>query len=342
MVKLIENASKDPKVLAIKQTLYRVSGESPIVKSLGQAAENGKQVTVLVELKARFDEENNIQWARRLEKSGCHVIYGLVGLKTHSKITLIVRNEEDGIRRYVHLGTGNYNDITAKLYTDMGLLTCDNYIGADASAVFNSLSGYTDVPKLNKIVMAPTMLRNKFVELIRRESEYAIKGKKSKIIAKMNSLIDTDIINEIDLIVRGICGLKPKIEGISENITVRSIVGRFLEHSRIYYFYNNGSEEIFLSSADLMPRNLDRRVELLFPIEDKDIKERIKNYFNIIYKDNAKTRFMDSDGNYGKKKLDSVKMFNSQEYLCQLAKERASMHRRTHRKKFIPREKPSN
>lgn len=353
MVDLIQKASVDPKVLAIKQTLYRVSGESPIVKALEQAAENGKQVTVLVELKARFDEENNIHWARRMEKAGCHVIYGLVGLKTHSKITLIVRNEYDGIKRYVHLGTGNYNDITAKLYTDMSIITQDNYIGADASAFFNALSGYTDTPRFNKLVMAPTMLRDKFTELINREIKNAKYGKKAKIIAKMNSLIDTDIIKklyeasingvEIILIVRGICGLRPKVEGISENITVISIVGRFLEHSRVYYFYNGGYEDIYLSSADIMQRNLNRRVELLFPIEEIKIKDRIKNILNIMIMDNVKARLMDESGEYFKVKIkDNDDRINSQEYLCDLAKKRTSVYNKNKTKTiFIPKEKPS-
>ncbi|OYP21353.1 RNA degradosome polyphosphate kinase, partial [Lachnotalea glycerini] len=237
-------ASKDPKVLAIKQTLYRVSGNSPIIEALAQAAENGKQVSVLVELKARFDEENNIVWAKMLEKAGCHVIYGLVGLKTHSKITLIVRKEEDGIRRYVHLGTGNYNDATAKLYTDLGLLTCAEAIGEDATAVFNMLSGYSEPLSWNKLALAPLWLREKFIKLIKREEVNALAGKQARIIAKMNSLCDKTIIEElyrassvgvkIELIVRGICCLKVGIEGVSDNISVRSIVGNFLEHGRIF------------------------------------------------------------------------------------------------------------
>ena len=333
LVEVIQNAAKDPKVLAIKQTLYRVSGKSPIVRALAEAAEAGKQVTVLVELKARFDEENNIHWAKQLEKAGCHVIYGLVGLKTHSKITLIVRHEEDGINRYVHLGTGNYNDVTANIYTDMGLLTCDKYIGEDASTVFNTLSGYTERPRLNKLVMAPTDLRKRFINIIKRESKNESEGKNAYIKAKMNSLVDPAIINElykasisgvkIDLVVRGICCLRPGLQGLSENIKVKSIVGRYLEHSRIYCFCNDGNEEIYLSSADWMQRNLDRRVELLFPIQDKNIKNRINEIFEIILLDNMKARIMDSSGHY--KKVDKKgDIINSQDYFSKYAIEKVS------------------
>ena len=285
VVDFIRQAANDPQVLAIKQTLYRVSGNSPIIASLAQAAENGKQVTVLVELKARFDEENNIVWAKKLEKAGCHVIYGLVGLKTHSKIALVVRKEEDGIRRYVHLGTGNYNDSTAKLYTDCGLFTCSEAIGEDATAVFNMLSGYSEPPSWNHLVVAPIWLRKKFLQLIRRETKHALNGRPAVIKAKMNSLCDKDIIAalyeasaagvQIDLIVRGICCLKVGIPGVSEHIRVRSIVGNFLEHSRIFYFYNDGNEEVFMGSADWMPRNLDRRVEIIFPVLDADIRKQV-------------------------------------------------------------------
>ncbi len=331
VIELIQKASKDPKVLAIKQTLYRVSGQSPIIKALAEAAEAGKQVTVLVELKARFDEENNIQWARRLEKSGCHVIYGLVGLKTHSKIMLIVRMEEYGIRRYVHLGTGNYNDITAKLYTDMGLLTCNEIIGADASAVFNTLSGYSEPPKLNKLTMAPTSLRKKFKYLIEREEKNALQGKEARIIAKTNSLSDQGIIKalykasvagvKIELIIRGICCLIPGLHGVSENIRVRSIVGRYLEHSRIFYFYNNGKEDIYLSSADWMPRNLNRRVELLFPIEDAIIKKRLLKDLNILLRDVVKAKIKNELGEYKRIDRRGKKIINSQEYFTQEAYE---------------------
>jgi len=280
VVKLVNDAANDPKVLAIKQTLYRVSGNSPIVAALAKAAENGKQVTVLVELKARFDEENNIIWARRLEQAGCHVIYGLVGLKTHAKIILIVRKEANGIKRYLHLGTGNYNDNTAKLYTDLGLMTANDQFGSDASAFFNLLSGYSEPPVWNKLVMAPLGLREKIYALIDNEIALAKAGKGGHIIAKMNSLIDQPVIQklyeasangvQIELIVRGICGLRTGIEGISENITVRSIVGRQLEHSRIFWFANGGDEQLYLSSADWMPRNLNDRVELFFPVESEE------------------------------------------------------------------------
>lgn len=347
VVNLVQTAAKDKKVLAIKQTLYRVSGQSPIIKALAEAAEAGKQVTVLVELKARFDEENNIQWARRLEQAGCHVIYGLVGLKTHSKVTLIVRREEDGIRRYVHLGTGNYNDITARFYTDFGLLTCNERIGADASAVFNTLSGYSDPPKLHKITMAPTDLRDKFNKLIRREAKNARDGKEAKIIVKINSLCDADIIKElykasidgvqIELIVRGICGLIPGIEGISDNITVRSIVGKYLEHTRAYYFYNGGEEEIYLSSADWMPRNLDRRVELMFPIEDEVMKERLKHYLDILLLDVVKSKIKDNKGNYNRIDRRGKRIINSQEYYEEIAKRREEEYYREQDKEvFIP------
>ena len=284
VVKFVAAAAVDPDVLAIKQTLYRVSGNSPIIAALARAAENGKQVTVLVELKARFDEENNIGWAKALEKAGCHVIYGLQNLKTHSKITLVVRREEDGIRRYVHLGTGNYNDSTAKLYTDVGLMTCSDPIGADATAVFNMLSGYSEPRFWNKLSLAPLWLKDRFLYLIGREQRHTENGETAHIIAKMNSLCDPDVMEalykastagvRIELIVRGICCLRPGIPGVSENITVRSIVGNFLEHSRIYYFENGGSPEIFAASADWMPRNLDRRVEIMFPLEEAAIKEK--------------------------------------------------------------------
>ena len=308
VVKLVSDAADDPKVLAIKQTLYRVSGNSPIVAALARAAENGKQVTVLVELKARFDEENNILWARRLEKAGCHVIYGLVGLKTHAKIILIVRKEDNGIKRYVHLGTGNYNDSTAKLYTDLGLMTANDEFGIDASAFFNLLSGYGEPPVWNKLVMAPLGLREKIYSLINNEINMVKKGKEGHIIAKMNSLIDYPVIQKlyeasaagvhIDLIVRGICGLRTGIEGISDNITVRSIVGRQLEHSRIFWFANGGEEQLYLSSADWMPRNLNDRVELFFPVETEEHIRRIKALLDLYLRDNVGAHMMQSNGTY--------------------------------------------
>ena len=319
VVNFVRLAAKDPDVLAIKQTLYRVSSNSPIIASLAQAAENGKQVTVLVELKARFDEENNIVWARKLEKAGCHVIYGLVGLKTHSKITLVVRREEEGIRRYVHLGTGNYNDSTAKLYTDMGMFTCKRAYGEDATAVFNMLSGYSEPLSWNKLALAPTWLRTRFVELINRERDYAAMGKPAHIVAKMNSLCDAGIINalyeasaagvQIELIIRGICCLKQGVPGMSETIQVRSIVGTFLEHSRIFYFENDGSPEIYMGSADWMPRNLDKRVEILFPVEDPDLKKEIVHILHTQLADNTKAHLLQPDGLIDSEKDGLVKVY---------------------------------
>ncbi len=308
VVRFIQEAAKDADTLAIKQTLYRVSGDSPIIKALAQAAENGKQVTVLVELKARFDEENNIIWAKMLEKAGCHVIYGLKGLKTHSKITLVVRREEDGLRRYVHLGTGNYNDSTAKQYTDIGFLTCAEPYGEDATAVFNMLSGYSEPATWNKLSLAPLWLKDRFLYLIERETEHAKNGREARIVAKVNSLCDIDIIEalykasnagvKIELIVRGICSLRTGIPGVSENITVRSIVGTYLEHARIFWFLNEGKEELYCASADWMPRNLERRVEILFPIETPDLVEDLKHILQIQLADNTKARIMTDDGIY--------------------------------------------
>ena len=330
VVEFIRQASKDPDVLAIKQTLYRVSGNSPIIASLAQAAENGKQVTVLVELKARFDEENNIVWAKKLEQAGCHVIYGLVGLKTHSKIALVVRREEDGIRRYVHLGTGNYNDSTAKLYTDCGIFTCSQAIGEDATAVFNMLSGYSEPLSWNRLVVAPIWLRKKFMKLIERETKYAKEGREAKIIAKMNSLCDPYIITalyeasaagvQIDLIVRGICCLKVGIPEVSENIRVRSIVGNFLEHSRIFYFHNDGHPEYYMGSADWMPRNLDRRVEIIFPVEDDKIKQKVMHILESELADNVKAHCLLNNGSYAKVDKRGKVLINSQELFCEEAK----------------------
>ena len=330
VIKLVNDAANDPNVLAIKQTLYRVSGNSPIVAALARAAENGKQVTVLVELKARFDEENNIIWARRMEKAGCHVIYGLVGLKTHAKIILIVRKEPGGIKRYVHLGTGNYNDTTARLYTDIGLMTANDQFGSDASAFFNLLSGYSDPPVWNKLVMAPLGLRRKIYELVDNEIAQVKKGKEGHIIAKMNSLIDQDVIKKlyeasiggvkIELIVRGICGLRPGLAGISENITVRSIVGRQLEHSRIFYFANGGNELIYLASADWMPRNLNDRVELLFPVESARHIKRIKGILDLALKDNAGAHIMQSNGTYRRTARRGGGTISSQGLLYEMAK----------------------
>lgn len=331
VVKLVSDAADDPQVLAIKQTLYRVSGNSPIVAALARAAENGKQVTVLVELKARFDEENNILWARRLEKAGCHVIYGLVGLKTHAKIILIVRKEDNGIKRYLHLGTGNYNDSTAKLYTDLGLMTANDEFGSDASAFFNLLSGYSEPPVWNKLVMAPLGLREKIYALIDNEIAMVRSGREGHIIAKMNSLIDQPVIQKlyeasaagvhIDLIVRGICGLRTGIEGISDNITVRSIVGRQLEHSRIFWFANGGEEQLYLSSADWMPRNLNDRVELFFPVETEEHIRRIKALLDLYLRDNVGAHMMQSNGSYRRvrNKMEPVSAQSTLYEMAQLA-----------------------
>lgn len=329
VVDFIRQAAADPKVLAIKQTLYRVSGNSPIIAALAQAAENGKQVSVLVELKARFDEENNIVWAKMLEKAGCHVIYGLVGLKTHSKITLVVRREEEGIRRYVHLGTGNYNDATAKLYTDVGMLTCREAIGEDATAVFNMLSGYSEPESWNRLSLAPLWLKDKFLYLIRRERDFAKAGKAGHIIAKMNSLCDKDIIAalyqaaaegvRVDLIVRGICCLKTGIPQLHGNITVRSIVGNFLEHSRIFYFYNNGNSEFYCGSADWMPRNLERRVEILFPVEKEELCGKLWHILQMELKDTVKAHIMTADGHYEKVDRRGKERIDSQELFCKEA-----------------------
>ena len=329
VVEFIREAAKDPDVLAIKQTLYRVSGNSPIIAALAQAAENGKQVSVLVELKARFDEENNIGWAKMLEKAGCHVIYGLVGLKTHSKITLVVRREEDGIRRYVHLGTGNYNDATAKLYTDTGLLTCKESYGEDATAVFNMLSGYSEPLSWNRLSLAPLWLKDKFLRLIEREKENAKNNKPSRIIAKMNSLCDRDVIaalyeasaagTSIDLIVRGICCLKVGIPGVSENIRVRSIVGNFLEHARIFYFENGGNSEVYMGSADWMPRNLERRVEILFPIEEEALKQKAIHILDCQLRDTVKSHILNENGVYEKVDRRGKEAFCAQDYFVKEA-----------------------
>ncbi len=347
VVDFVRQAANDENVLAIKQTLYRVSGNSPIIASLAKAADNGKQVTVLVELKARFDEENNIQWAKKLEKSGCHVIYGLMGLKTHSKITLVVRKEDEGIKRYVHLGTGNYNDATAKLYTDMGLLTCNEAIGEDATAVFNMISGYSEPKQWNKLSLAPYWLRDRFLYLIRREAMYAKEGRKAFITAKMNSLCDKEIIAalyeassagvEINLIVRGICCLKTGIPGISENIHVRSIVGTFLEHSRIFYFGNGGNEEVYMASADWMPRNLDKRVEILFPVEDERLKAEVINVLNIQLADTLKAHILVGD-QYEKVDKRGKELLSSQMYFCELAKDRKKKKNESKERLFVSRE----
>lgn len=327
IIDFIKRAAVDPDVLAIKQTLYRVGPDSPIVKCLIEAAEMGKQVAVLVELKARFDEQNNIYWARELEKVGVHVVYGLVGLKTHAKMTLVVRKEFDGVKRYVHLSTGNYNATTAKLYTDIGLFTSDEAICSDVSDIFNFLTGYSKQKEYRKLFVSPINMREKFLELIKREIENALAGKEAKIIMKLNSLVDPVIISalyeasnsgvEIKLIVRGVCSLVPGVAGLSENIEVRSIVGRFLEHSRLFYFFNDGNEDIYLSSADMMQRNLDRRVEVAFPIENPKLKaELIRTLIKVSLRDNVKAKILQTDGSYKFVEVnDSIKKVNSQEWL---------------------------
>ena len=325
VIQLVQQSAEDPQVLAIKQTLYRVSENSSVVEALAQAAENGKQVTVMVELKARFDERNNINWARRLEKAGCHVIYGFSGLKAHCKVLLVVRREEDGIRRYVHLGTGNYNDVTARLYTDMGLFTANPYFGVDASNLFNMLSGLSQPLDMHRFIVAPYKLREKMLKLIEQEKNNAEKGNKALIVAKMNSLVDQQIIEalykasaagvKIKLLVRGTCCLRSNLPGVSEHIEVTSIVGRFLEHSRIYYFYNGGSETIYLSSADMMERNLNRRIEIMFPVDDEKIRREVKRALEISLSDTEKARVQLVNGIYTKANDKCKPKVNSQEML---------------------------
>lgn len=345
VVNFVMSAATDPDVLAIKQTLYRVSSRSPIIWALEKAAQNGKQVTVLMEVKARFDEENNIHMARRLEKAGAHVIYGLVGLKTHSKCTLIIRREKDGIRRYVHVATGNYNASTAKLYTDLGIFTCSDTFGADASAFFNLLSGYSDPPVWDSFLVAPINLRERCVALIDREIRHVKNGENGHIIAKMNSLLDSRMVDKlyeasqagvkIELIVRGICVLIPGIPGVSDNITVRSLVGRFLEHSRVFWFNNGGREELYIGSADWMPRNLNDRVELMIPVKDIDCMHRIKNMVLKELADNQKAHIMQSNGTWVKM-IASENKVCAQEYFQKLAEQRSEQEKMTLKQKFEP------
>lgn len=328
IVDFIRQAADDPNTIAIKQTLYRVSKDSPIINSLKEAAENGKQVTVLVELKARFDEENNVHWARMLEDAGCHVIYGMTHLKTHSKIALVVKRINNELTSFVHLGTGNYNDKTAKLYTDMGIITTNKDIAEDAINFFNYLSGYSTKPEYNKLIVAPYDIRDVFIDRIDKEIRSHLQHGNGKIMMKMNSLTDKTIIEKlfeasqagvkIQLIIRGICCLKPGIPGISDNIEVVSIVGRLLEHSRIYYFHNNSEAHIYLSSADVMTRNMIKRVEILFPVEDKSIGQRLVNYMNLQLSDNQKGRYQDAQGLYHYVENNSSPL-NSQSYLMQEA-----------------------
>jgi len=334
--RFITYAAHDPKVLAIKMTLYRTSGDSPILNSLIAAAANGKQVAVLVELKARFDEENNINWARKLEQAGVHVVYGLVGLKTHTKVVLVVRREDNCIRRYMHIGTGNYNPKTARLYTDLGILSCREDLGADLTDLFNYLTGYSRQRSYRKLLVAPVNMRDRFLSLIRREIEQARRGAPSRIVAKMNALVDPQIIAtlyeascagvKIDLVIRGICCLRPGIEGVSQNIRVISIVGRFLEHSRIYYFQNGGQEEVYIGSADWMTRNMDRRVEAIVPVEDPEISKDLQEILGIMLADNRQAWDLQTDGRYVQRHpTDDSPEQNTQKILMDMALQSAGM-----------------
>ena len=327
VIEFIQTAAKDDQVLAIKMTLYRVSGKSPIVKALGEAAQRGKQVTVLVEIKARFDEENNVHWARELERQGVHVVYGLRGLKTHAKVVLVVRREDDTIRRYVHLGTGNYNDVTANFYTDLGLLTSDSELGADVASIFNILTGYSDPGYFHQLHMSPDGIREFIYEQIDNEIANAKAGKAAGIKMKFNSLSDERMIRhlyqasqagvKVSLIIRGITMLKVGIPEVSETIEVHSIVGRFLEHSRIYSFENDGNPKVYLSSADLMTRNLDRRVELLFPLKNDRLRDKVLSIFQTMWHDNVKTRVLQQNGSFEKKDRRGVMALDAQEMFTQ-------------------------
>jgi len=344
VAELVAEAATDPSVLAVKQTLYRTSGNSPVVRALTRAAENGKQVSVVIELRARFDEERNLEWAHRLEQAGAHVVYGLVGYKTHCKALLVVRREKDGIRRYVHFGTGNYNDSTARVYTDFGLMACDELLGQDASALFNVITGSTLPPVWNKVEMSPTGLRRRLTQLIDREIDKSARRSRGHIVAKMNSLQDPEVIQalyrasragvQVDLIVRGICCLRPRVRGLSENIQVRSIVGRFLEHARVFYFRNGGKEEIYLSSADWMPRNLDRRVELMFPVEDPDHRRYLMAVLDLQLRDNVKARALEPDGLY--QRIRGKKPLSSQEAIYQLTEQFLPAERSEGAERFVP------
>jgi polyphosphate kinase len=332
VVDFLRAAARDPNVLAIKMTLYRVGKNAPVVEALLEAMENGKQVAVLVELKARFDEESNIGWARALEREGVHVVYGLMGLKIHAKVALVVRREGDLIRRYVHMSTGNYNAVTAHLYTDLGMFTCDPDLGADASDLFNYLTGYSAKSDYRKLMVAPINLRKRLEGLIKREMEHAKAGREARLIFKMNALGDASFIRllyaasqagvKIELIVRGICCLRPGMEGVSENITVRSIVGRFLEHTRIFYFLNGGEEEVYLASSDLMPRNINRRVESIFPVMKPSFVRHLRDKVLAAYlADNVKARLMQPDGTYVRAlRAKGEKPVNSQQMLLERKK----------------------
>ena len=350
VVDFLEAAADDPDVLAIKQTLYRTTGDSAVVKALVRAAQNGKEVTALVELMARFDEETNIEWAKALEEAGANVIYGLMGLKTHCKAALVVRRESGGIKRYVHVSTGNYNEVTARVYTDLGLFTADEDFGSDASALFNVITGYSEPSRFSKFEVAPIGLRERLIHLINRERDRAKSGAGSRIIAKMNSLVDRAIIDalydassagvRIDLLCRGICCLRPGVKGKSDTIRVTSIVDRFLEHSRVFYFYNGGQEEYYLSSADWMPRNLDRRIELMFPVQDDVLKSRLREILDVELADTVKARCLLADGTYRRKSGKSA--LRSQEELYKRRKAAFAARGKTTntQKRFVPRKAP--
>ncbi|MFM7842643.1 MAG: polyphosphate kinase 1, partial [Planctomycetota bacterium] len=352
VVRLIETAADDPDVLAIKQILYRTSRNSPIVAALARAARRGKQVTAIVELKARFDEARNITWAKNLAQDDVQVIYGVKGLKTHAKLCIVVRREPHGIQRYVHFGTGNYNEITSRIYSDISLMTCNEELGADASSFFNAITGYTQPQNLTKLAAAPLGLRSRLMELILGETERKRQGQKAQITAKLNSLFDPEIIEalyqasqagvKVRLNVRGICCLRPGVPGLSENISVVSIVDRFLEHARILYFYHGGDERLFISSADWMPRNLDRRVELLVPIEAPLAKQRLVSILDYYFQDNEKARQLQSDGNYQRVKASKRKSFRSQERLYQDLAQAAAQAEQMRRVVFEPHRAPSN
>lgn len=351
VVRLIEEAAEDPDVLAIKQTLYRTSRNSPIIAAMIRAAERGKYVSALVELKARFDEARNIEWARHLEQAGVQVIYGVKGLKTHSKICIIIRREPHGIQRYVHFGTGNYNESTARLYSDVSFMTCNEELGADATSFFNAVSGYSQPQRFRKLEMAPIGMRDKLLEMIEVETQRKLQGQRARIVAKMNSLVDPAIIDalydaskagvRVRLNVRGICCLRPGVPGLSENITVISIVDRFLEHSRIFYFYHGGDERVFISSADWMPRNLDRRIELLVPVEDKDNRDRLKSILQLYFRDTVKSRRLKPGGSYERVlPADGEAPVRSQEVLYQQVCDAVRQAESSQRTVFVPHRAP--
>jgi len=349
--RFLEEAANDPDVLAIKQTLYRTSRSSPIIKSLRRAAANGKHVTAVVELKARFDEARNIEWARNLEQNAVQVIYGVKHHKTHSKICIIVRREPHGIQRYMHFGTGNYNEITARLYTDVSFMTCDEDLGVDAINFFNAICGYSQPQVFRSLEAAPIGLRERLLEMIQTETRRKRQGQRAHIAARMNSLVDPKIIDalyeasqagvSVRLLVRGTCCLRPAIEGLSENIVVHSIVDRFLEHSRIFYFYHGGDDRVFISSADWMPRNLDRRVELLVPVADNQCRTELMNILESGFMDNVKARILRSDGSYVRRTpAEGVPAHQSQTELCKAATDALRRAEQSQRTVFVPHRAP--